>query len=102
MSPRAKRRARAILQTAAPAAARETPPTRTLRREKRSPTRGRGASRGSRASSSALLGRRHETVADTPHGLDVVTRTLELLAQSLDVRIHGARRDVGLDPPDIV
>ena len=62
----------------------------------------RGASRGSRASNLGLLRRRYEAIADAAHRLDVVARAFELLAQALHVRVDGARRDVGLNPPDVV
>src|ERR1700690_1936086 len=42
-----------------------------------------------------------EAIADATDGLDVFACFAELLAQSLHVRVDGARRDVGVDTPDV-
>src|SRR5262249_27691694 len=39
---------------------------------------------------------------DAAHRLDVIARTPELLAQALDVGVDRARRDLGLDAPDVI
>src|SRR5690349_16876540 len=43
-----------------------------------------------------------EPIADAAHGLDVVPRRTDLLAQAFDVGVHGARRDLGVDAPDVI
>src|SRR5687768_17287715 len=43
-----------------------------------------------------------EAVADTAHGLDVVARAPDLLAQALHVCVDGTRRDLRVHAPHVV
>lgn len=49
-----------------------------------------------------LGGRFGEPISHSANRLDVAANALQFLTQALDVRIDGARRDVGFDAPDVV
>src|SRR5207244_13305223 len=50
----------------------------------------------------ARLGRRHELVSDSPHGLDLRVGVGQLVAQLLHVDIHGVRLTWIREPPNVL
>src|SRR5689334_19753935 len=67
----------------------------------RSPSRARASRRSARTSCVGLVGIALESIADPAQRFDVHARFAELLAQALDVRVDGARGDVGIDAPHV-